>query len=596
MVWRGALERVGSGRLWIVACLLFAAHVAMTSYVLHPALVFSPKPLRGDDYDTHIGQTFRFIEAMRDYGQPWSYSPSLLAGHPAGVIFDGDNKGWAVFAYVLTELGLPQGMAFNLFVLVAHLCVPLVVFAAARVFELKPAVAVTAGTLASLLWFFDSFCHWVFWVGMVAWGVASYSWLLPLAYFYRYLRDYRPSHGVACALTLGAQHVLHPYSFYLLAPPMATMYLRAARGMPRRRHLEVGAIAACCIAMSLWWLIPAFAHWHYILDSAYYGQTGPSFLVADFFNLLVSTSDTGVIGTRAGFRTLAFGFGVVGLFRMRQEQEPLRWPLGIASAVLFVLAYLGSYVPFASQVQPYRFVMPACFVATLPAAWLLHRLVRERTLRDLSPKLRPAMLVVSLIACQHLARDMMYFLPAFIPEVPPLFDGNKSPIKAMGYTKHYDYRHPRTPELRADSDEFVDWIQRVVRPNHRILVDMWTVGERIAWKTNIEVIGGFRLRNIDHSWANFFRHYDKRLVSEKEIERYLRTFAIDWVMLGQDRTDFEDAERVVKKVRRVYGRYLYRTKIRVNKVLRGGGRVSAATNRIEVRGSDPNQDLLLSYH
>ena len=44
----------------------------------------------------------------------------------------------------------------------------------------------------------------------------------------------------------------------------------------------------------------------------------------------------------------------------------------------------------------------------------------------------------------------------------------------------------------------------------RVLVDSTVLGERIAWKTDIEVMGGFLERNTDHAYANFFRRYAKR--------------------------------------------------------------------------------------
>ena len=48
--------------------------------------------------------------------------------------------------------------------------------------------ALAAAAMASLLWYFDSFAHWCWWIGMTAYAFASYLCLLPLALFYRWLQ------------------------------------------------------------------------------------------------------------------------------------------------------------------------------------------------------------------------------------------------------------------------------------------------------------------------------------------------------------------------------------------------------------------------
>ena len=60
------------------------------------------------------------------------------------------------------------------------------------------------------------------------------------------------------------------------------MYLAAARKLTRRDHVLVVAIAVGVLAMNAYWIVVALRFWPYILDSAYFGQTGLGFLVADF--------------------------------------------------------------------------------------------------------------------------------------------------------------------------------------------------------------------------------------------------------------------------------------------------------------------------
>lgn len=78
---------------WAGAALVvvFALHALLTFHFYPPAVVWGSQPLVGADFDTHFGQASRFVQTMKTWGQIWSYDPSLLAGRPAGVLFDCDS-------------------------------------------------------------------------------------------------------------------------------------------------------------------------------------------------------------------------------------------------------------------------------------------------------------------------------------------------------------------------------------------------------------------------------------------------------------------------------------------------------------------------
>ena len=46
-------------------------HVALTQCFLPWELVFGPEPIHGDDFDTHIGQTYRVLEGLQGWGRSW---------------------------------------------------------------------------------------------------------------------------------------------------------------------------------------------------------------------------------------------------------------------------------------------------------------------------------------------------------------------------------------------------------------------------------------------------------------------------------------------------------------------------------------------
>jgi hypothetical protein len=586
----------------LCACALVIVHLVFATHFLDFASVFSAAPLTGDDYDTHIGQTYRVIEGLERFGKSWVYDVSLLAGQPEGTIFDADNKGWEIWSYVLYRFGVPKGMAFNTYVLLAHLGAPIVGFVASRWLGIGRFASLFAALACSLLWFFDSFVHWCWWIGMVAYASASYFALLPLACFYRFACDRKLRHAIGSALLLGVAHLNHPYSFFILAPALGATYLVKARSFSRRDHACVLGIAAFTIGMNSFWLHSAIIHWHYILDSAYFGQTGFTYLVADFLGILLNPSDSGVIGTRAAFRFTCLALAVCALIVFRKKRDPRFVPFAATLACLFVLAYMGAYVPHAGQIQPYRHVVPLGFVSAIAGAAFIEHVVRSGALAAIgaSPALLGLTCVLSLAGVQLFAREALYFLPELMKPVQPLIDGSQSPIAEHGYGRFHDdlghvsYRTPRGRMFEMGASDVVKWVENNVAPGERILVDAPSFGERLAWRGRVEALGGFRERNLEHAYANFFRLYPEP-VAQPKVQEYLKTYAVRWVLLHHPRPDLEHSP-FLERMPDVEGRRIFRSRVNTNKVLSGGGHVRGSTNKLEVWRSDPAQDVVLAYH
>jgi hypothetical protein len=593
---RGTLAMIAAA-----AGAVLGLHTAAAHYFMPFRAVFSGEFLHGGDYDTHIGQTLRVVEGMHVWGKSWVYDVKLIAGQPEGTIFDADNKGWEVWTYLLLRSGVSLTTAFNSFVLLAMLGAPLVVFISARLFGLGAAASVLAAAMASTLWFFDSFCHWAWWIGMVAYAFASYFALLPFALFHRFIDHGSWRAGAACALINGIAHLVHPYSFFMLVVPMLALYLRARRRLSARAHAGVALIGIVTVGMNLYWLLPAIAHWHYILDSAFYGATGPRHLVADFFNILFDTDDSGVIGTRAGFRFLYLSLGIAGVVLLRARRDPRALPFGAALAALFVLGYLGEYVPGALQIQPYRHVLPLGFFATLPAAAFCELLSRERPFAGLARPARGLLVIAGLFAVQHFVGEALYFTPKLMPEPGKAIHGEPSALSAYGFfaitteRKHLHYGIPPDDWVDSHVEEVIEWVSANVPPGSRVLAETMSLGERIAWKTNAEVMGGFRERNIQHALGNLFRIHGYKPVAEAELEAYLRTYGIGWIITFTKRDDFENSE-LLEKLPSIKLWNIYRTRFAVDPFLKGHGRLRAKTNSIQVHGTPTDQDVVLSYH
>lgn len=580
-------------RLVLAALALLAFHLGWFCYFLPPGAWWTTTPITGVDFETHVGQTWRFIEAVDGWGHGWMYDPRLLAGYLHGVIFDADNKGWEVWTWLLSHLGVSAGFAFNLFAALAHLAVLPVAYATARLFELSRRAALLAAGLASALWFFDSFSHWCWWIGMVAYAFCGYLSLLPLALFYRWLRDRRSWQAVAAGLSLGVAHLVHPYTFFVLVVPMLALWLRDIRRLGARGHLAVAAMVAFTLALNGWWLASAARFWHYILDSGFFGQSGPQWLVADYLGLLLDTATSGLLGTRTGFRFLALGAALIGLWRWGRARDPRTLPLATAIAAMAVLAYMSGYIWLFKQIQPYRHVLPLAFLSVIPAAAALESLRPRELWSSLAPPARVLVVVLALPAVQLLLRDVLYFTPAHLPTVAPLYSGENVLLTASGYPAHPDYRlFPARPE-HADVPK---WVREVDDGQSRFLVEEPAIGERIHWQTDAQIIGGFRFRNLAHSMANLYRRHKFGVAGDDQLRTYFETYAVRWVIVTSNATWWNQRPELLVPAGKVGHHRIFRTTIEPHLIQQGGGRVTAAPNRITVTGSDPNIDLVLRFH
>ncbi|MEZ4453565.1 MAG: hypothetical protein R3B09_29185 [Nannocystaceae bacterium] len=590
---RGKLAFAGA------ALALLAVHLGLCAIFLHPHLWWSGEPLPGVDFHTHAHQTARVLEGLRGWGETWVYDARLLAGHPTGTLFDADNKLWELFTYALERLGVPMWTGFNLFALVVIAGVVPGVYAAARLFRLGRGAALLAAAMASALWWFDSWFHWCWWVGMIAYAGAAYFALLPLALFDRYCADRRAWQAIGCGAALGLAHLLHPYSFFILAAPMIALYVAAARGraggppLRGREHAAILAIAAAPLVVNAYWLAVAATYWHYILDSAYYGQSSLAFVAHDLFEWLIDPTTTGLVGTRTMVRWMVLVAAIVALLEWRRAGDRRLRAVGVGMITLAALTYLGGYVHAVAQIQPYRHVAPLMMLATIPAAELCARGLRGRVWRRWPRSARVCALLLAIPTLQHAVSTAFYYAPPLLPAQTPMPFRLPSPIGTAGYPRQPDFRLT-APDPPAS--EIVDFVRAHDDGRARFLIELGPLGEMVSWSTEAHVIGGFTLRNLAHAYANLFRRVPSGALAEPDLAAYLADYAVGWIIVSPDMPWLRGYTALVEPVHRVGPHFIYRVRSPTSFVAEGGGEASAVTNKIEVRGSDPRRDLVLRFH
>ncbi|MCP4677325.1 MAG: hypothetical protein GY854_17790 [Deltaproteobacteria bacterium] len=591
---------------FIVVAVAALVHISTVFYFAAPKIVLGKSPIANQSYDFYVGQTLHFTRVMDTSQKSWSYEPKLFAGAPDGTSIDTNSRAWQLWTYALWKAGVNKSVAFNLFVLLAHLLGPFLVFISARIFGLGRWSALVAGALGYLLWFFDGFFHWCWWSGPVAFAMAGYFALLVVALGFRFVRAPKWWLAALMAATLSVTLLVHTYALLAILPPLIVLYIEAVKKLKTGHHLSLIGALIVAIAVNARWILLGFSFWDPGHDFAELGHGTISHLLTDFLGLTSDTNVSGGIGMRSGFRFLILGAAVITLVLWKREKDDRFRPIAVGLIALFAVAYLGGYIPGLRTIQPYRYVLPALFLAVIPAGQLVSEVLTRGAFRNLPPMARLVGVLIVLAAVPRLARDVVYFVPAFVIEPKDLPE--ETPhiadiigFGSIGYPRHRDYRHRPGP---ASFNKITDGLKLWEEKHGRVLVEYEPLAEHIAWRSGAAVIGGSRLRNGTFAASNFFVRYPKKDPSPKELRRYLETYAVSWVIvmsnpdLGEDDyvDRFEGMQDILKPFSTIWPFRVLRSQLPVSYFQEGSGSVKTSTNKIEVTGTKPEEDIVLKFH
>jgi hypothetical protein len=195
---------------------------------------------------------------------------------------------------------------------------------------------------------------------------------------------------------------------------------------------------------------------------------------------------------------------------------------------------------------------------------------------------------------------VIYFLPEAVPRhvlplpAPPININSGAGFGTIVWPEPFDFSHwPIGSHERA----IAQYVRDHDDGSGRWLVEWWALGERLAWATDAQILGGFREFNLAHSDANWFRrHPDGAGPEPQALERYLEQYNVKWVVVSSPVPELESRTDLLKLESNVYGTRFYRTRVPSSYFVGGGrGEVTASLDRIEVRGSRGG-DLVLRYH
>jgi len=601
---QSAHQPPGSGALRLgpflaAALLIYALHVALVLVACPPGVVLGDRPYGVSDYNTHYQQVDTVGRALSRFGKTWAYDPGLLAGVPAGLFFDVDNKGHTLWTHGLTRLGVPQPAAFNLFTPLSCLLAPLALLLAARLLRAGRGAQLWALGLGVVLWHFDSGLRHFWSGGMISFSTVAWGAVLILALFHRLVEEPRLRFSVPLALLLALLLLVHVWTFVICVVPMVGLYVVRRRDLPLAGHLQVWAVAALAVAGNAFWLVPALRHLDLLAPAAVLGQASPIYLLADFIGVARLPFRTDFIFLHTFYRFLALGGALVTLWVWRRERDRRLLPWALAMGWLWGVAYLGGWIPLLRSTEPYRFIAPAMLISGVLFGPQVSAFLARRPWRELPRAARAATLLLALLLVPRAVGDVLYFLPELSP---PAYVGAGDPAEA-GVA---DFR-PAPPVVRpfrltALGDnvyELAAYLREHCPGEGRVLVREWPVAEALHWMIDRGIMGGFGERRTIHEAANLFRRIGDPRLRGAELARYLERYAVRYVVVGGPPQAELELRSDLLRLRKVVAGFRVHEVLRPSRlVARGSGEVRADLNRIEVRDARPaaGEALVLRFH
>ncbi|HEY8375071.1 MAG TPA: hypothetical protein VIK91_01225 [Nannocystis sp.] len=570
-----------------------ALHAGLLLNAIPLTVVFGGRIFGGADYQTHFQHTHTLSRALDESGRLWIYDPMLLAGYPAGLFFDVDNKAHFLYCTALRRLGLPLPAVFNSFTLLSAILMPVSLWLAARLLGVSARAQAWTFGLGVLIWHLDALMRFFWGGGMISFATATHLCVLVLALFRRQIAG-PPVRGgyVALLVLLPLALLTHVWSFAALVGPMVGLYLARRRQLDVGGHARVWALAAFTVIVNAYWLVPALAHMELLAPSHRLGQATPAYVLYDLLEIFVDPLTTGFVRQRTLVRCVAVMAAIATLLAWRRAGDPRLRYAGLTLAWLFGITYVGALLPLVPATEPYRFAAPmTCWAAVLAGPWLAQNLTR-RTWSMIPKALRGLAIGVLVLLAPRVYAQIATFVPGL--DVAP------RGVLRSSVQEELFFPAMRMRPVPPEFDEVADWLKS--QPDDgRVLVHYWALGEYLRWATDRPILGGFPDRRTIHEQANLFHFLDTDERYHEGLERYLADYNVAYIIMSVPYIAAIERRLDLLEPRGILGGHYraYRVRRPSGYAVRGSAEVRADLGRIEVSGALPapgTQELVLRFH
>jgi hypothetical protein len=524
-------------------------------------------PIHYTDYALH----YIAAEAVNHFlseGQLWGYSPFFHAGFAEGTVFDSDNKAIEVVTWLLHLMGLSIPHAFNIVIVFLLAVAPFSVWLGTRLARIPPMTAGLAQMLALVLWYGDATINWAWRGGAIAFTATAFASFIVIAAFGEWLaREELARLEAFVWFALGPLLFwLHPWAFFVLAPPMMALWLTRPRWNWLSWFVPI-LWSGWVIALNWPWLSTLLRFLSTKTPSADFLQGGLQQFLDD-------------VATPYGWlRLIILGMAAWGIWCWRKagHRQWLAWAVSLG--IWIMLAYAGRYLGLG-DFQPYRFITPALVAAVVPAA---------AALAEATPHAR--------------SRSAIGFAVVALASLWPLY---------RAWPRHYlqpdgtpnDYLSGPQPAEHA----ICTALSSLDLTQGRVLTNDWRLGAYLPECSGAQVIGGpFIWVWTTYGYSNagvwdFLRHPVQEF-DEARMIAALNQYNVHWVVINQAqapkvytwdqwRLDHPDFFTPLE----THGAFaLFAVAHPGSWFARGSGTVRADYNCLEVSEASPG-GLVLKYH
>ena len=581
---------------FILIAILLLSSLLITVF-LQPGDSISNTPIYNDDYSLHLSECLSAKRFFSSAGKCWGYDPFLLAGFPRGTLADADNKAWELLYWAVSPV-LGDGLGFKVYVLLFFLTYPLMIYGAARNFNLSIEQSLVAAFLAILFFHLSLAKDFVTW-GMFSYVFAVFFSLYVLSAYYRLLQQFSWKRYLAVAIFVSLLVMMHILSFVHIAVPVLILFIAYYKEMTGRQKVAILFIPFIAGIVNWYWIVPLLQFFN---DKT----TQPG----DYdFNLQIKSLIEPLriyIGQRKAidYSTPALNNTFIDVlflvfswsgFYCWYKKRSYHLIISFVSAFIFVflIAFYGSHTVFFSQLQPERFTLPLTLLLIIPAGIGIY------TIGVVLVKGRSTAAVVFILC----AAFVLLYRPVVRPfftfyDVKPFRLSCIFPQDLRSLLKCLESHTTREGRILIEDSEFL----RNISPFHKYYGGHFP-GLFPEYLQREYLCGPRPMYPIKHSYASFVRGvlFDKEIsdYSREELQERFAAYNVKWIVCWyqESKKYFARFPDYIIKIADIDDFSIYEVKRQPSFFIKGEGTVHADYNRIELKNIiAADNEIIISYH
>jgi hypothetical protein len=579
----------------LIAILLISS--GLITVFLRPADIISNTPIYTDDYSLHLSECISAKRFFSTAGKCWGYDPFLLAGFPRGTLADADNKAWELLYWAISPV-LGYGLGFKIYVLLFFLTYPLIIYGAARNFNLSSEQSLVAAFLAVLFFHLSLAKDFVTW-GMFSYVFAVFFSLYVLSSFYRLLQQFSWKRYLAVAAFVSLLVMMHILSFVHIAIPGLILYIVYFKQMTSRQKVAILFLPFIAGLVNSYWIVPMLQFFgdktvrpgDYEFNLQIKSLLEPIRIYIDQRKTLDYTAPL-LNNTFIDVLFLVFSGGG---FYCWHKQRRYHLIVAFAGAFIFVflIAFYGSYTVFFAQLQPERFTVPLTLLLIIPATIGMYNAI------------------IAILKGKNMTAFVFIVCAAFVllyrPVVRPFINFYHSKFLRLSCTfpenlqvllKYLEAHTTQEGRILIEDSEYL----RNSSPFHAYYGGHFP-GLFPEYLKREYLCGPRPMYPIKHSYASFVRGvmFDKNIADYSLIELRDRfdTYNVKWIVCWYEESKkfFESFPGYITKIADIYKFSIYEVEREPSFFIKGRGTVHAEYNRLELNNViAEDNEIIISYH